>query len=495
MTDRRAILTLDVGSSSARARLYDERLRPFEAERPAVVTYGWQMDGGSMVIDPAALFDRVVSVLDQAVESSRALGVAIAAVATTTFWHSLLGLNRAREPLTPLYGWGDGRAAGAAERLRRRLDADDYHRRTGCFLTSTYPAARLAWLEETDPALFASVASWAAFGDYLESRLLGTHRTTFSIASASGLLDVRKLSWDGEVLESLGLSESRLPELLDPQPASGLGSEWSSRWPELRSAVWLPALGDGACANVGSGAIGPARPGLTVGTSAALRVLRRAGGEDDPPASLWDYRLDSRYRIAGGALSNGGNALAFLLDTFPQLSREEISVALAEKLPDSHGLTVLPALVAERGADSAGAHAAVLSGLSLSSRPVQIAQTWLEAIARRLADPFAALEREFGPAEEVRASGGALQAVPGWVRTFADVFERPVRLTADPEATSRGAAVVAARTLGWIDSIEDAAPPVAGGFEPDADRHRTHRRAAAREHELSRALRQISSAE
>ncbi|MEX2571548.1 MAG: FGGY family carbohydrate kinase, partial [Gemmatimonadota bacterium] len=480
---------MDIGSSSVRARLYGQTLLPAGVSRPrARAGYGWTVARGAMECDPVNIFDSAAGVIDAGVAAAGDQGVEIVAVAVTTFWHGLLGLDPDGDAGTPLYGWGDARAESAVAELRSRLDEREYHRRTGCFLRAMYPSVKLAWLRHRDPAAFARVARWVSIGEYLEQRLFGVHRASYSIASATGLLDIHGFQWDASILDRLELDVEKLPELTELEPLRGLRPEWRARWPQLTRVPFYPAIGDGACANVGSGAMGTRVPALTIGTSAAVRVLREAGRPSDPPADLWDYLLDGRHRVAGAALSNGGNGLAWLLRTFPDLDRATLDRALAAAEPDSHGLTVVATPVVERRREDGGGAGASVVGLKLDSTPDRIGRAWLESISRRAAAKLERLEGAFGRAAEVRASGGAVASMPGWLGTLADAFDRPVRLTADPEATSRGAAIVAARELGWIGALEDAPPMDSRRFEPDPRRHQIHMRAARREQRVARSI-------
>src|SRR5690606_32232422 len=143
----------------------------------------------------------------------------------------------------------------------------------------SYPAVKLAWLRETDPGAFARTARWVSFPEYLEWRLLGRWRCSLSMASGSGLLDVHSWVWDPGSLDIAGVVPGALSPVVDvgDEPLRLLDRA-AERWPELAGIPWFPPLGDGACANAGSGAIGGARPGLTIGTSAAVRTLWRPSG-------------------------------------------------------------------------------------------------------------------------------------------------------------------------------------------------------------------------
>jgi gluconokinase len=487
MSSSPVILTIDIGSSSVRSRLYGPDL----VSRPAggaVSTYDWRVDGGAMECDAAELVGCVVATVDASVREAADAGHEVVAVGTTSFWHSLLGLGADGDPLTPVIGWGDGRARGSVDRLRHVLDEGEYHRRTGCFLHPSYPAVRLGWLRDRDSAGFGAVRTWASFTDHLEGLFFGNRRTSLSLASGTGLLNLRSGGWDDRVLEAVGVEEAHLPEIVDLDPARGLRPEWARRWPALARVPWYPCLGDGATANLGSGAFGRSVAGLTIGTSAAVRVLRRRAATEEPPPDLWCYHLDAEHCVFGGALSNGGNALDYLRTTFPSLTLEEVDAALREAVPDSHGLTVIPSLVAERGRPWSHEESATLAGVTLGTLPLEIARAWFEAIAQRIAAMLEILESASGQVAEVRASGGAFAVLPGWARTIADATGRKLRLGSEPEASSRGAALVAARELGWIDSLKAAPLPGGALVEPDPVATALHRSARERQHRLARAL-------
>ena len=444
-----------------------------------------------MEIPAEELLDVVCRAIDGALEGARAVGAEIEAVAIATFWHSVLGLDASGSPLLPLLSWADARARPALPELALRVDADALHRRTGCFLHPSYPSAKLFWLRRSHPQLFARGALWLGFGEFLPLRLFGEARCSFSMASGMGLLDVRRLCWDEEILETVGLRPADLPPLVDTDaPFRGLAPPFAARWPELARIPWFPALGDGACANVGSGAIGRERVGLTIGTSAAVRVVadEEAGAPAYSPA-LWRYRLDRKRWVVGAALSNGGNGIASLQRLLglppPGSPRQEL---LERMEPDAHGLTILPFLVGERTPGwQQQTHAAIV-GLTHVTPPLELLRAWLEAIAFRLAGAFEALEGTFGAAEHVYAGGGALHASHVWTRILTDVLGRPLVLSAEPETTSRGAALMALEQLGLIPDLSAAPDPGGTPFEPDPEHHLRYQKARARQRSLADVL-------
>jgi gluconokinase len=469
------ILALDVGSSSVRAQWVDAAGAPLADGAAARAEYAWRVsDVGAMEADAEALADLCVSVIDGAVQAGRAAGIEPAAVATAVFWHGLVGIGADGRAATPLYGWGDGRARDAADRMRARLDAAAVHRRTGCFLHELYPAAKLVWLGGAAGDTLPPASAWAGPGELLMLRLFGGLRTSPSMASGTGLLDLRGGSWDGEMLAAAGITADALPPV-DDAPFRGLRPEFAARWPELAAVPWFPPLGDGACASLGMGAAGRL-VGLTVGTSAAVRVLRE-DAEPAVPDGLWCYRLDARRTVCGRALSNGGVGYEWLRRTLRLPPPDKLEAHLAAMRPGAHGLAVIPRLLPERPPRDVGPETASIAGMTAATGAVEIVRAWLEASAGEMAAALGAVEAAFGPADEVVAGGGALNASAAWTRIVADALGRPLRLTPHAEPTLRGAALLALERIGAIDDAVAHASADGGGERmiPDAAAHAVYR--------------------
>src|SRR5438270_632405 len=119
------------------------------------------------------------------------------------------------------------------------------------------------------------------------------------MASATGLYDQRKRTWDEPLLDRLRVPARSLATIPD-DPQSGLRAEFARRWPALAKIAWTPAIGDGVCSNVGVGAVGRKTAALSLGTSGAIRVVYAT---EDPPVvpGGWTYRLDRSRVVAGSA--------------------------------------------------------------------------------------------------------------------------------------------------------------------------------------------------
>ena len=482
MNDMR-VLSVDVGSSSVRAELYDgsgSRVEDSETQLGYELEYA--PDGG-VTKEADELLELVARAIDGAL--SDAGDATISGVAMSTFWHSVLGLDREGRPTTPVLYWADRRAAGAARELREGLDEADVHRRTGCVLHSSYWPAKLLWLSRERRAEFERSERWLSPGDYLYERFFKECHVGTSMASATGLFDQNRRRWDGEVISALPVQQAQLSPISD-EPLRGLSEEWSRRWPALRDVPWFPAAGDGACSNVGSGCTTNDRLALMVGTSGAMRVLWKADSVEVPDGP-WCYRADEKRFVMGGALSDGGNLIAWLREMLRLPEPEEAERLLSEMEPDSHGLTFLPLLAGERGPGWADEANGTIAGLSMSNTPVEILRAAMEAVALRFALIAEMIEATSPGEKKVVATGGGLLHSPAWTGIMADALGKPVTTSAVEEASSRGAALLVLEKLGELE-IEEAEAPLGETFEPDPGRHEVYTEALARQRRLYEAV-------
>lgn len=452
------VLALDVGTSSVRARLYDGRgLHVEGVEAQERYTAAGGHSGRLGEFDADELVDVARDAID---EARRETGGAPDAVGASCFWHSLVPVDARGRALGPVQTWRDLRAVDAAEELARRVDPAAVHARTGCPVHSSFWPAKLLRLRREEPDVWGRAARFLSFPDYVYGRLVGSTRTSLSMASGTGLLDVVNGRWDDELCQALDLSADRLPEISDE--------------PVGETEPWFPALGDGACSNLGVGCLTPDRAALMIGTSGAYRTVSEA-----PPevrAGLFVYRVDERRFVQGGAISDGGNLYEWLTRT---LSETE-APGIADEPPDAHGLTFLALLGGERSPGWNARARGAVAGLTFATEPRQLVQAALEGVAFR----FAEIADLMPEVDDVVATGAALYNNPGWTQILADVLGRAVTASAVEEGSARGAAVAALERLG----ATAAEAPLGRVFGPRRERAEAYRAARERQRRLYRAL-------
>ena len=495
MPDPPLTLSLDIGTSSTRALLWDTAGREVEGVAAQVHYHMTTTPDGGVEMAAEDFVHHIGDCLDQAIRQAGARSAQIRAVGISTYWHSLIGLDENGEPLTPLYSWADTRAGDAARRLRKTWDEDAVHARTGCMIHPSYYPAKLVWLRESQPEIFRRVARWAAPSEYLRGLLFGAHerRVSVSMASGTGLFNQQRCAWDPVTLRALDLDEGTLASIVDlKQPARGLIDPFARRWPALKEVPFFPAVGDGACGNIGSGCVSPNRMAINLGTSGAIRVVWHEEGDPLTPSpahpllprGLWQYRVDARRPIVGAAFSDGGDVFAWMNDTLKLPPPEELERRLAAHGPGAHELVFLPFLAGERSLGWNPDARATLTGLNLNTSPVDILFAALEGVALRFTLAADLLHGLFPGADQIVASGGALSHSPAWSQIFADALGKPLTLAAEPEASSRGAALLAMEASGLIESVEGIEAQLGATYTPDPARRSRYAELLAEQQEL-----------
>lgn len=485
MTASRApiLLALDIGTSGVRAALFDEQGCEVEGQGVRIDSFSAALaECGAIEAD--VLLDQVTRAIDALFSNLYQTNTTIELVATSCFWHSLVGVDDAGKPTTPLFGWSDVRSIPQIERLKNEMDEARVHARTGCRFHPSYWPAKLLRLRYEQPETFKATRKWLSFADYLMLTLTGETTASVSMASGTGLMDQHICEWDEELAATLGVDIEQLPRISAGNAGRKVAAIYAERWPQLAEAQVLSAIGDGAANNIGAGCTTRNSAALMVGTSGAMRVLYEGTPPAQLPSELWCYRADRERVVIGGALSDGGSLYRWMRETlFMNEDAASIENQLSELEPDAHGLTVLPFWSGER---STGWHAdahGTIAGLTPKTRNIEILRAALEAVAYRFALIAGALE-SFAPAARVMASGMALRSSPVWIQILADVLGRPVHVSESIEASTRGAALLALEAAGKIQSIEDFSVPVAAVFEPDSQRHARYQAGLARQQTL-----------
>ncbi|MGI8639374.1 MAG: gluconokinase [Pyrinomonadaceae bacterium] len=475
------ILALDIGTSSVRAALYDCRANVLPAtmvknERAVEMTE----DGGAE-IDAAEAFAQVVKAIDDVLKKCPSEVAETEYVAASCFWHSLVGIDKNGEATTPVYTWAETRPAKYVQTLRDKLDEDKVHNRTGCRFHSSYWTAKLLWLRREKRQIFDKTSKWLSFSDFIALKLFGATRTSVSMASGTGIFDIRSCIWDDELLKFLKIGKDNLPKIVENDARTfQLNENYAKHWEKLKNAQWFLAIGDGAANNLGAGCAAKEKAALMIGTSGAMRVAFQGKPPKQIPNGLWCYRIDREKVLTGGALSDGGGLYRWLKDNLRLKDDDDkTEIEIEKRAPDAHGLTFLPFLAGERSTGyHENAHGAVL-GLKSATDTIDIVQAALEAVAYRFAEIYDQLN-DICKIREIIASGGALRESPVWTQIIADVLAQNMSLPDVREASSRGAVLLALETIGKIKSIGEIETPKGREFKFDKKRNAIYRKARER---------------
>lgn len=462
----RYVIGIDIGTTNTKAVAFTETgqvLGSVETSYPVFTDAT-----GAHELEPNALFDAALTVLLQITEKLDPAEAA--AVSFSCAMHSLILVGADGKPLTRAMTWADRRSEAYAAALKGSELGRRLYRQTGTPIHAMSPLCKLLWLKDRRPELFRQAAKFISIKEYVWWRFLGRYQVDHSLASATGLFDIRALGWSVEALEHVGIRADRLSA---PVPTTHRETELLSTWRTMglmRGTPFVIGGSDGCLANLGTGAVRPGATALTIGTSGAVRMAALVPAED-AKERIFNYILTEGRYIVGGATNNGGNAVQWyadlILGNHEADSLDALAATAGRVAPGAGGLIFLPYLLGERAPVWDAEARGVFFGIGAMHRQEHFMRATLEGISFGLRQIGASLEETVGPVEQIYASGGFTRN-RGWLQLIADIFQKKVCVAALADASAIGAAMLAWVALG-VCTLEDAAAlaAVTHTYEPD----------------------------
>lgn len=471
------IVAIDLGTSAARAVLFDFAARPLRAARRpyplAAPRAGWSEQ------DPEEIVQAVVACLQEI--AAQVPPPAIACVTFSSQMYSILALDQAGRPVTSSITWNDRRGAALAEALRAQEGFRELVAATGCPVAEIFPLYKILWLRQQlgECAGFKFVS----IKDYVIARLTGQLLADWSTASASGLFAVAERAWDPAVLAFAGLEEgANLPPVASPRH---IIRQWECRTADLGIRRGTPIVlggGDGPLASLGIGAVRPGSIAVNVGTSAALRVTVDTPALD-PAGRLWTFVADEELWVTGG-ITGGGIVYDWLIRTYfghlkglrPGEVYRHVDELVQRAAPGADGLLFIPYLGGQQSPDWDARQRGGFIGLGVDHGPAHFARAAFEGLAfslNRIAHAAGANLRH--SAGRIYMSGGITHS-DVWLQLAADVFGCEVLAMENTEGSAKGSMLLGMLALGIITRPEELSAPDAEYkvFTPDIDNHKAY---------------------
>jgi len=368
---------------------------------------------------------------------------------------------------TPVVSWQDRRAAELCAAIGKRPEAAAIRTTTGLVLDPAFCAPKLAWLFATDAALRASAeAGHLLFGD-VASWLIwhlcdgAAHVTEPSNACRSLLVDLETLRWDAGLLDLFEIPAALLPVM---RPSDDPGVHTSGAVVGFEAPL-AAMLGDQPAALFGQGCTSPRMAVLTLGTGAFVWLNVGSQRPEPPPGVLataaWDRRATGPTYALEAFCANAGNALGML----PALG---FAAADAGRAPDwslPHPV-VVPAPAGLGTPRWHGVDRISVLGANSTTTAVDLAVAGVAGVAHQIVDALEGVDAR--SSADVLRVGGGLSAHEGLLQAVADLSGLTLEVAADPEATARGIAALAADAVDFLDG-EIVAHAIARRVTPQLD--------------------------
>lgn len=452
------LLSVDASTTSVRAAVFTsngavlaEGRAPLEVKR--VETDGYEQDASTWWPRTA---ECIAAAVRQLAPRDRER---IASLSVTHQRETIVLTDASGKPLAPARLWLDGRAKEEVALLERKIGGVRLHNLTGQPASATTPVFKLLRQLHEDPEL-AATAHVHDLHSFLTFALTGRAVSCLASADATGLLDLRRRAWSGELVKHVGLDRARLPELVEPGYVVGrLGREAAELTGLPRSVTIYAGAGDAQAACLGAGIIEPGRAFLDLGSSINLGILT-SGYVADRAGRTLIAALPGRYclevSLRGATLGFDWLARTTEPDVDYKLARQRVEAAAADVPPGAAGLLALPYWSGVKSPFWNDGVRGALIGLAPNHGPAHIYRAFLEGLALEARLGLDGIEAAtHAPIREVVLLGGASQS-PLWRRVFTDVLARPVRPLTVRDGSLLGVAVGSAVAHGLFDTYEQA---------------------------------------
>lgn len=481
------IIGLDIGTSSAKAVAFDFKgniLSQYSISYPIL-----NPSEGYYEQDPEVIYYACIESIAQVMIDLEQSGVERrkpVCISVSSAMHGLIAVDEVGKPLSNCIIWADRRSEDIAIDLQASEAGSLLYQQTGTPIHPMSLLCKLMWIKANDQKLFARSHKFIGIKEFLFYRLFAVYVVDHSIASATGLFDIHRLTWSDLALTLTDISEEQL--------STPVSVDYVLHTPnrEIAAMMRIPedtpfVIGgsDGCLANLGVGAIRPGVASVTIGTSGAIRVASPLANREQKQR-LFTYLLRPNEYIIGGAVNNGGVLRNWFRDNFlHEFGDMEadtdasalLNDAIDSVVPGSEGLIFLPYLTGERAPHWNANAKGVYFGIQLHHKRAHFARAMMEGMLFAIYSVGIALEENTGPIHTIFASGGLARS-PIMVQMLADIFNRPVFIKNTVESSAWGAALIGLQALGVdIEETIGGILPMEGDedieqyYKPNEDNH------------------------
>lgn len=474
----KCIITIELGTNGIRVFAFDLQGRVIASMKGFYPTFHTEPDHSEQ--DPEQIFITTLYVLKNLLnEHIHPKKYKVYCLCFSAAMHSVLAVDKHGNPLGNAITWSDNRAKQEALELRAAPLGKKLYAATGTPIHPMSPLLKIAWMRSRDTERFKLTSKFLSIKSYIIHQLTGEYLMDYSIASATGLLNIHTVTWEADALKYAGITAAKLPGLAPVLATAGkLKKAYQQSLGLAADTKVLIGSSDGCLATLGDGVKGEGNATITIEDSGAVRMMGPTVLQDDQ-MRFFNYLLTEGCYVSGGPTNNGGNIFDWFARQFGEFnnpfdiehSMQQLIEEAAKVPAGSDGLLFLPYLLGERApiwnANARGAY----FGLHIKHERRHVVRATIEGILYEIYS----IGRSLAEQRTIKSLSvnGSFGTLPFCTQMIADMFNRPVRLRQQSHSVSYGAWLLSATEMGLYPSLEDAARTVElpDVYKPDKKRH------------------------
>ena len=475
------IITIELGANAVKVFAYQLNGNVIGTMKGSYPTYHTEPDYSEQ--DPEQIFITMLYVLKNFLaETIHPKKIKVLSICFSATMHSVLAIDKNGMPLGNAITWADNRGKKEAQELKNSPLGNAIYNATGTPIHPMSPLIKITWLKNHDKERFAQTHKFLSIKSYIIQQLTGEYFIDYSLASATGLLNIHKIAWEQDALDYAGITMDRLPELVPIFNSPGkLRKEYQASLGLPAGIKLLIGSSDGCSATLSAGVWSEGKATITIENSGAVRIVGTKVLQDEKQR-FFNYLLSENTYVSGGPTNNGGVIFEWFAKQFGDFknafdiddSMEDL-INDASKVPvGSKGLLFLPYLLGERAPIWNANARGMYFGLNINHEKKHFIRASIEGILYEIYSIGKMLE-EHRTINSLSVNG-SFASLPFCTQMIADVFNKPVSINKHTNSIGLGTFLISATEMGIYNSLEEAAQSVVlpDTLMPKLEHHKTY---------------------
>ena len=475
------VITIELGTNAVRVFAFDLSGNLIASMKGSYPTFHTEPDYSEQ--DPEQMFITMLYVLKNLLnEKIHSKKYKVVCICFSASMHSVLAIDKNGVPLGNAITWSDNRGKKEAQKLKNSSLGKTIYTATGTPIHPMSPLIKITWIKNNDKERFKKASKFLSIKSYIIQQLTGEYFIDYSLASATGLMNIYKLNWEPEALRYAGISSDKLTELVPVYYSPG------KLLKAYQTSLGLPAgvkiiigSSDGCLATLGAGVWGDGKATVTIEDSGAVRIVGKKVLQDEKQR-FFNYLLTENCYVSGGPTNNGGVIFEWFAKQFGDFknpfdiehSMDMLMHEASKVSVGSEGLLFLPYLLGERApiwnANARGSY----FGLNINHERQHFIRATIEGILYEIYSIGKTLEER--RTIKSLSINGSFASIPFCAQMIADIFNKPLNVGKHSDSIGVGAFLISAIEMGIYKNLDEAARTVVlpDSYKPDRQNHNVY---------------------
>jgi len=451
------ILSIDQGTTSTRAMLFDEN---FEINGTSQIEFKqFFPKDGCVEHDPEEIMNTIYHTVNDVLEKAKITSKEILSIGITNQRETVVLWNKKTgKPIYNAIVWQDRRTAGYCNKLKDQGLSEKIQKITGLIIDSYFSATKIKWLLENingakeladkGELLFGTIDSWIIW-NLTEGK---SHVTDATNASRTMIFDIKKNTWSSQLLKLFEIPEHILPEVKNCADDFGTTSKFGG---EIKIGG---VAGDQQAAAIGQACLNAGSVKSTYGTGCFM--IMNTGGElklsKNKLLSTIAYRVDDKnYYALEGSIFIAGAAVQWLRDSLKLINTASETDDLYNQADPTQKIYLVPAFTGLGAPYWDGEARGSIFGLTRNTGIPEMVKAAIDSVAYQTKDLLLAMEKDSGMKINVIRVDGGMVNNESFLQFLSSLLQTNVDRPTIIETTALGAAYLAGYQSGLFESMDE----------------------------------------